>query len=96
MPNFISIYFMQGLCDREIYRTNVVNVGSAINRYTKGIDSVSFWNDNKVKIEVSSEGLSTRRAVARNVDFYFVVLGSERTYKFHLRVKWLSLYSRIN
>ena len=40
----------------------------------------------RIKEKVSSEGLSSggRRAFARNVDFFFMVSGSERTFTFGL------------
>ena len=66
--------------------------------YAKGRDSPTTWND-KGKIDVSSEGPSSgvselvtnsrQKAFARNVDFSFIVSGSEKTFTFRVSLNTL-------
>ena len=74
----------------------------AFNMLAKDKGSLTTWND-KGKINVSSEGPSSgvssdsrrvstnsrRRAFARNVDFSFIVSGSERTFTFRVSLNTL-------
>ena len=69
-------------------------VNNLLGYYAKGKGSLTSWND-KGKIDVSSEGTSSRvsnsrrRAFARNVDFSFVVSGNERTFTFRVSLNTL-------
>ena len=83
----------------SIYRTNVASVGSVFNDMRK-VKVLSLPETIKEKSTFRAKALrrelvttnSWRRAFARNVDFSFIVSGSERTFTFRVSCVNISLF----
>ena len=92
VPQFLGIGRTIKLGPNKKSRTNVTSVGSVFNDTRKvkvlslpeTIKEKSTFRAKALRRELVGTTSSRRRAFARNVDFSFIVSGSERTFTFRL------------